>query len=383
MSMEAPLPKKPSRALDAPALTPFQQLRYAREIIEMEADALSHLAERLNADFLEAVSHIFCCESNIIVTGMGKAGLIGQKIAATLSSTGTRSHFLNPAEAFHGDLGRIHKDDVVIILSQSGTTDEIVRLLPSLAEFNTTIIAITRDCKSPLGAAATVVLELGPLQEACALGLAPSTSTTAMLAYGDSLALVTSRMRNFCREDFARFHPGGNLGTQLAQVDQRMRPLDQCRCAEEAETLRQVLSKHPLEGRRSGAVVIVDAMQRLTGIFTDSDLARLFESHRETALDRPISEVMTRQPILVPSGSMLCDAMTIMAERKLSELPVVDAAGIPLGLLDITDLVNVQAAVIKPKSSKPTAIPRPRLLPQSRDCEADTRQSDELKGLSD
>ena len=368
MSMEAPLPQKPSRVPDPPALTPFQQLRYAREIIEMEADALTALAERLNADFLSAVSHIFSCERSIIVTGMGKAGLIGQKIAATLSSTGTRSHFLSPAEAFHGDLGRIHKDDIVIVLSQSGTTEEIVRLLPSLLDLKSTIVAITRDRKSPLGTAASVVLELGPLQEACALGLAPSTSTTAMLAYGDALALVTSRMRNFCREDFARFHPGGNLGAQLSHVDQRMRPLEQCRCADESETLRQVLSKHGLAGRRSGAVVIVDGTQRLTGIFTDSDLARLFESHRETALDRPIREVMTRQPVIVPAGSMLCDAVNMMAERKLSELPVVNADGLPVGLLDITDLVNVQAP---PKGDDSDTISGPRLLPQSREPDSE------------
>lgn len=374
MSMEAPRYKKPHQAHEFPALTPFEQLRYAQEIIQMEADALGELSKQLNADFLKAVSHVFKCETNVIVTGMGKAGLIGQKIAATLASTGTRSHFLNPAEAFHGDLGRIHRNDVVLVLSQSGKTEEIVRLLPSLAELETTVLAITRDSQSPLGLAATVVLELGPLQEACALGLAPSTSTTAMLAYGDAIALVASRMRNFRREDFARFHPGGNLGAQLAEVEQRMRPLAQCRLAEENETLREVLSMRPIEGRRSGAVIIMDTSNQLVGIFTDSDLARLFEDRQENALDRPIGDVMTQQPIIVPAGSMLCDAMAIMAERKLSELPVIDADGKPIGLLDITDLVNEQPVASTPESrpSPDTSIQGLRLINQSKESELDS-----------
>lgn len=350
MSMEAPRRTTPVGTDEISALTPFQQIQYAREIIRLEAAALRQLADRLNADFAQAVSHIYHCNTNVIVTGMGKAGLIGQKIAATLASTGSRSHFLNPAEAFHGDLGRIHRGDIVLVLSQSGQTEEVVRLLPSLIDLNVTIVAITRDRQSPLGQAATVVLELGPLQEACVLGLAPSTSTTVMLAYGDALALVASRMRAFSREDFARFHPGGSLGRKLTKVDQLMRPLNQCRWAYQSETLRHVLSKNPIEGRRSGAVVIVDEKDQLAGIFTDSDLARLFESHRESALDQPIHEVMTQRPIVVPSGSMVSDAVAIMAERKLSELPVIDTCGKPLGLLDITDLVNQNSTI--PESIK-------------------------------
>ena len=373
MSMEAFRYQKPDRAVEHSTLTPFEQIRYAREIIQLEADALAALSERLNADFLTAVAYVFQCETNVIVTGMGKAGLIGQKIAATLASTGTRSHFLNPAEAFHGDLGRIHQDDVVLVLSQSGKTEEIVRLLPSLAALDATIVAITRDRQSPLGAAANAVLELGPLQEACALGLAPSTSTTAMLAYGDAIALVASRMRNFRREDFARFHPGGNLGAQLAGVEQRMRPLEQCRVAEQQETLRDALSTRAVEGRRSGAVLIVNAADRLVGIFTDSDLARLFESRRENALDRPIGDVMTMQPILVPAGSMLSDAMAIMTERKLSELPVVDSDDKPVGILDITDLVSEQpsADTREKSSSTDSAQGSLRLVRQSQEPECD------------
>ena len=248
-----------------------------------------------------------------------------------------------------------------------------MRLLPSLASLETKVLAITRDRQSPLGAAATVVLELGPLQEACALGLAPSTSTTAMLAYGDAIALVASRMRNFRREDFARFHPGGSLGAQLAHVEQRMRPLDQCRLAEQQETLREVLSTRAVQGRRSGAVLIVDAADRLVGIFTDSDLARLFELRREVALDQPIGTVMTTRPILVPAGSMLRDAMTIMAERKLSELPVIDADRKPVGLLDITDLMSDEppAAISGDPTTKHSTLNGLRILKQNDDIECD------------
>ncbi|REJ97201.1 MAG: KpsF/GutQ family sugar-phosphate isomerase [Planctomycetota bacterium] len=346
------------------------QLRYARDIVRIEGQALLNLSRRLNGNLCLAVTALFDCRSSVIVTGMGKAGLIGQKIAATLASTGTRSHFLHPAEAFHGDLGRIHRDDVVLLLSQSGETDEVTQLLPSLAQLGVTTIAITGKATSTLGHAASIVLELGPLQEACALGLAPSTSTTAMLAVGDALALVTSRMRNFQPADFARFHPGGSLGRQLSRVDDFMRPLDECRVAEENQTVREVLQRRRVAARRSGAIMITDAGGRLTGFFTDSDLARLFESRRNEALDGPIGEVMTADPVTVPVGAMISDALDILAERKISELPVLDPDGKPVGLVDITDLLargldvgerraaSSPAAAAAPEADRPTAAPR-------------------------
>lgn len=177
--------------------SPFEQLSYARQILQLESRALDHLAGRLDSEFCRAVKLLHQCRGNVIVTGMGKAGVIGQKIMATLASTGTPSHWLHPAEAVHGNLGRIQRDDLVLILSQSGETEEIVRLLPPLDELGVPILAVTGQKTSTLGQAATVTIELGPLQEACALGLAPTTSTTAMLAIGDALALVASRMRGF------------------------------------------------------------------------------------------------------------------------------------------------------------------------------------------
>ncbi len=214
-------------------LTPFEQLRYARDIIRTEARTLEELSKRLETDFCQATQLIYNCRGSVIVTGMGKAGLIGQKIAATLASTGTRSHFLHPAEAVHGDLGRVHDDDVVLALSQSGETEEVVRLLPLLDRCGVVILAITGRKTNTLGRAATVTLQLGPVQEACDLGLAPTASTTAMLAMGDALALVTSRMRGFALEDFARFHPGGDLGRRLSRVEQHMRPREACRVADD------------------------------------------------------------------------------------------------------------------------------------------------------
>jgi len=321
------------------ALSGEAQLRYARQIIELEGRALENLSRRLDGEFCRAVRILFTCRGSVITSGMGKAGLIAQKIAATLASTGTRSHWLHPAEAVHGDLGRIRSDDVLLAFSQSGETEEVVRLLPSLADFAVPIIAITARKSSTLGRAAAVVVELGPLQEACEHGLAPSTSTTAMLALGDALALVTSRLREFRREDFARFHPAGSLGRQLSRVEEFMRPLKQCRVASAALPVRRVFVEHAHTGRRTGAIMLTAKGGKLAGLFTDSDLARLFEHKRDAALDRPIREVMTASPSTVPAGSMMLDAVTIMAERKISELPVIDDRGRPLGLLDITDVV--------------------------------------------
>jgi arabinose-5-phosphate isomerase len=213
--------------------------------------------------------------------------------------------------------------------------------LPSLKQAGLPIIAVTARTTSTLGRAAGVVLELGPLQEACPLGLAPSTSTTAMLAVGDALALVTSRARRFGRADFAKFHPAGALGRRLSNVEDRMRPRDECRIADQTSTVREVFAMQRKPGRRTGAIMLVDDDGFLAGLFTDSDLARMFESRRYEDFDCPIAQVMTARPTTVVIGTMLADAVAIMADRKFSELPVVDAHGRPLGMLDVTDLVEM------------------------------------------
>ena len=341
--------RSPSELSDADVLD------NGREILRAEGDAVLRMADALDASFCRAVRVIAGCTGKVVVTGIGKAGLVAQKISATLASTGTPSHFLHPAEAMHGDLGVLRRDDIVLALSQSGETEEITRLLPHLAAAGVRIVALTGRADSTLGRAAEFVVATGPVREACVLGLAPSTSTSVLLALGDSLALVTSSLRRFTHEDFAARHPGGSLGRQLMRVDDAMRPLAQCRTACPEETVRTVFSQ-PLPSRRTGAVMILDAAGMLAGIFTDSDLARLFERRNDAALDAPIHGVMTSRPTTVMVGTRLRDAVAVLESRRLSELPVVDADGRPVGLLDIVDLVGlvppVPAAVPAGESSQ-------------------------------
>jgi arabinose-5-phosphate isomerase len=317
----------------------FEQLRYGREVLQHESRALIELASRLGIEFCQAIKLLHQCRGAVIVSGMGKAGLVGQKISATLCSTGTRSHFLHPAEALHGDLGRMHRDDVLVMLSASGETEEVLRLLPSALDLGVPLVAITSQPHSRLAQAAAVVLDLGPLEEACPNRLAPSTSTTAMMALGDALALVVSRMRGFAPADFARFHPGGSLGLKLATVDDVMRPLSECRVASDNQKVREVFVAASRPGRRTGAIMLVDAAGKLSGLFTDSDLARLLEHRHDDAFDAEIRTVMKTSPTTTQCGTPLPDAVAILAARKFSELPVVDDQGRPAGMIDITDVV--------------------------------------------
>lgn len=314
-------------------------LELGRNVVLREAETLAALAEKMDEPFVLAVKRIRDLRGAVVVAGMGKAGIVGQKIVATLASTGTQSHFLHPAEAIHGDLGRIGKSDAVLMLSQSGETEEIVRILPTLQEMGIPIIALTASAWSTLGRAAEIILPLGTLEEADEHNLAPSTSTTAMLALGDALALTVSRLRGFGSEDFARFHPGGALGRKLSLAVDTMRPLSACRTAPETETVREIFIKHSIPGRRSGAVLLLDPQGRLAGIFTDSDLARLFERRSEHLLDAPISQVMTHSPTTVDDRARTMEAVALMIERKISELPVIDAQGRPRGVIDITDVI--------------------------------------------
>jgi arabinose-5-phosphate isomerase len=321
--------------------TEARGLEFAREVLRIEANALDLVRMRLDATIARAAERVFRCPGSVIVTGMGKAGLVGQKVAATLASTGTRAFSLHPGEAIHGDLGRIRADDVVIALSQSGETEEVLRLIPPLRRLGAVLVAITGRSTSSLGEAADICVALGPIEEACPLGLAPSASTTALMAVGDALALLVSKMRDFRAEDFALYHPGGNLGRRLAYVEDLMRTNNRLRQAHRSKTVREVFVGLAGPRRRSGAVLIVDDDGRLAGIFTDSDLARLFEGRHEDRLDRPISEVMTADPIQVAVGSSVAEAVEVMKSRKISELPVVDRNGRPVGLIDLTDLIGL------------------------------------------
>lgn len=337
MSTNAALRPRPKRLV----LTQREILQLAQEVVGNEARALLRLLGQLDETFYDAVELIHNLRGNLIVTGMGKAGHIGRKLAATFASTGTRAYFMHPAEAFHGDLGRVQPGDVVLAFSQSGETNEVVQLLPSLREFGVPLIAVTASRINTLGRAAEVVLELGKVDEACWMGLAPTTSTTVMLALGDALALVASRLKGFQPEDFARYHPGGALGRKLSHVEDHMRPLSECRVASATATVREVLVSCTKPGRRTGAIMLVNDSGTLAGLFTDSDLARLIERRHDDALDRAIADLMVASPQTVLLGSKLTAAVEILAERKISELPVVDGAGNPVGLIDVTDVLSL------------------------------------------
>ena len=327
-------------------------LELATAVLRSEATAILDAADMLDESFCKAIELLQNCTGSVVVTGMGKAGLIGRKISATLASTGTPSHFLHPAEAMHGDLGVLRNDDLMLAISQSGETTEVTQILPHIKSRKIPLIAITGQTNSTLGQFASVVVETGRLIEADSLGVAPSTSTTVMLAIGDSMSLVLSRNRGFSHDDFAARHPGGSLGMRLLKVEETMRPVECCRLARPEDTVRQVFAR-PLPSRRTGAVMIVSAEDHLVGIFTDSDLARLFENRQDDALDRPIREVMTSEPISVPEGTRLEDAVSLLDRRRLSELPVVDASGCPSGLIDVVDLVGADLSASSKDANNP------------------------------
>lgn len=334
----------PARKNGASATAKRKRLARGIEILHHAAQSINVLAESIDEDFLVAVDKLLTMRGSLIVCGIGKAGLIGKKLAATFASTGTRSHFLHPSEAVHGDLGRVGPTDVVLMLSNSGATEEIVRILPFMVQRAAGLIAITSGGNSPLARAADISLVLPPCREACQHNLAPSTSTTAMLALGDALALVVSEERGFGMQDFAELHPGGSLGRKLANVNEVMRPISECRVACSQSTVRQILVEVSRPGRRSGAVMLVGQEGTLEGIFTDSDLAKLLEQRRETELDRPIADLMTKTFSAIQTGARLTDAIDVMVQRKISELPVVDAEDKPVGMIDITDVLGLEHA---------------------------------------
>ena len=321
-----------------------ESLDFVREVLRVESRALNLVRSRLDGSIARAAALILQSTGSVIVTGMGKAGLVGQKLAATFSSTGTRSFSLHPADAVHGDLGRVRADDVVLALSQSGETEEVLRLIPAIKRIGATLAAITERKESTLGRRADLCVALGPIEEACPLGLAPSASSTALMAVGDALALCVSRLKGFRAEDFALYHPGGNLGRRLGRVDEIMRTGRHVRTARPDETVRNVLIRLGGARRRSGAILVIEPDERLLGIFTDSDLARLFENHRENLLDRPIADSMTVNPVRATLGATVAEAIDALKSRKLSELPVVDRAGKLVGLIDVTDLIGLVPA---------------------------------------
>jgi arabinose-5-phosphate isomerase len=320
---------------------PDDILQFARQVIEAEAAAAGAMAGAINESFERAVRLILACGGSVLTSGVGKAGHVARKLSATFASTGTPSHFLSAADAVHGDLGSIRKGDIVLILSASGESDEILRLLSLVKKLSHPVIAMTASASSGLGRVADLVLAMGKIEEPCPLGLAPSGSTTAMMALGDALALSVMKLRNFTAEDFAVFHPAGQIGRKLIRVREAMtfRLGENLPVASDQLTVGQVLHEVSNIKRRSGAVILTDGLGKLSGIFSDGDLRRLVTHNDGSALDRPIKSVMTRSPKRVNESALASEAMAILRQYRIDELPVVDDQDRPVGLIDVQDLV--------------------------------------------
>ena len=311
---------------------------WAEEVLDIESRALKELKRSINPQFVKAVNILSSCGERIVVTGMGKAGIIGQKFSATLSSTGSSSFWIHAAEAVHGDLGRIKENDVVCVLSYSGETEEIRNLIPFVKKIGSKIIAITGNKRSNLAKYADSVVDVKIEKEACPLGLAPTTSTTAMLAMCDAIAVCLQKIKGFKEKDFAFFHPRGSLGRRLLlKVRDIMRVGRFNPVIDENSLVKDVLIK--ITSSHAGAASIVDRKKKLVGIFTDGDLRRyLGEDPR--ILERKIKDVMTRNPEVINEDSLASDALRIMERRKIDEIPVVNDKLVIVGMLDVQDLIS-------------------------------------------
>ena len=315
-------------------------LALAREVLTIEAREIHDLASRLDSSFEQAVQLILHCQSRVVVSGMGKSGHIGRKIAATLASTGTPAFFMHPAEASHGDLGMITEGDVVIALSNSGESDEILNILPTIKRLGAKIISITGKATSTLAKESHVHLSAEVSQEACPLGLSPTASTTAALALGDALAVCVLDCRDFSAEDFARSHPGGNIGRRLlTRVKDIMRTGDAVPRVAENISLSDALLEITKKGM--GLTAILDAASRPIGIFTDGDLRRTF-AKGINANSAKISEVMHTNPAIIQANQLAVEALELMEQKKINGLLVVDETGKLVGAFNMHDLLKAK-----------------------------------------
>jgi len=308
----------------------------ARKVVEIEAQAILALRDRIDESFDRALEILVACAGRVIVTGMGKSGLIGQKISATFASTGTPSLFLHPAEAIHGDIGRIVKGDVVVAVSYSGTTEEILALVPSLKRLGSPLIALVGAPASALAGVADVRLDVSIREEACPLGLAPTASTSAALAMGDALAMALIERRGFTVEDFAVLHPGGRLGKKFLRVEDRMRAGDEVPRVFPDTRMKDVLFE--MTQKRLGMTTVVDREGRLLGMISDGDLRRQMERHGYTLLDRTAGECMTPDPVTIDRRELAARALDVMEARKITSLLIVDDGGRVAGVLHLHDL---------------------------------------------
>ena len=313
-------------------------LEMAREVLRIEAEGILHLLENVSEDFATAVQWIYAARGRVIVTGIGKSGIVGRKVVATLSSTGTPAFFIHPVEAMHGDLGMVRSEDIVLALSNSGETDELNIILPSLKDIGTRIIAFTGCLTSTLAQYSDLAIYTGVPREACPLGLAPTASTTAQLAMGDALAVALIKLRNFQVQDFQRYHPGGHLGERLqVPLYEVMRHGDDIPMVGREAPVPEALVV--MSRKELGATLIVGPQQELLGIFTDGDLRRALNQFPDLA-HRHIHEVMTPRPRCIRADRSVADALEMMEQHLITVLPVVDAADHLQGILHLHDLLG-------------------------------------------
>ena len=308
----------------------------ARKVLQTEAAAVLALADRLDDRFAAAVTLVCACTGRVIVTGMGKSGIVGRKIAATFSSTGTSAFYLHPAEALHGDLGVIRSDDVVVALSYSGENEELVGILETLKRLGTTLVAMTGDFRSTLAQAADVVLDCRVSEEACPMNLVPTASTTAMLALGDALAMTVLVAKGFQPDDFATLHPGGRLGKRLKRVEQLMHHGDQVPLVNPDTAMLDVIYEMSRKGL--GMTCVVDHDRVLLGIITDGDLRRKMATFPNGVLNRSAGELMTSDPIAINRQTLAAQALNILEQRKITAIVVVDGGQRVEGVVHLHDL---------------------------------------------
>ncbi len=320
-------------------------------VVRIEAEALRALADRIAgpmaAAFGRAVELMFCCAGRLVVTGMGKSGLIARKIAATLNSTGSPALYLHPVEALHGDLGMVVRGDVVLALSASGETEEMLALLATIKRLQVPLISMTGDeisaaggARSTLAAAADVALDCSVAQEACSLGLAPTASTTTMLALGDALAVTLSERRGFKEDDFANLHPGGKLGKRLARVESLMHRGEALPCVAPSSLMSEVI--YEMSRKKLGVTAVIDRDRRLVGVISDGDLRRLLERRGKDVMDLTAADAMTRQPRTIAKGEFAATALGVMEQKKITSLMVVDQSGTLEGIVHLHDLWTTQ-----------------------------------------
>ncbi len=313
-------------------------LNNGREVIKKEAEAIGELADRLNENFVKAVELLLECKGRVIVTGMGKSGLVGKKVAATFTSTGIAAFFLHPAEGVHGDLGLVRAEDLIIAISKSGATEELYQILPPLKRIGARIILLTGQPDSPLSAKCDIVLDCSVKSEACPNNLVPTSSATAALVMGDALAIACLKERDFSPEDFAYLHPGGLLGRRLLmKVEELMHTNSMIPIVRPETALRETILE--ITEKRLGTALIVDNENRLIGIFTDGDLRRLAEKD-EQFFKRQTGEVMIKNPKTIRPGAILDEALAMMEKYSIMVLPVVDKEKRPVGIIHLHDILK-------------------------------------------